>query len=220
MEGEDNKLHFLNFVDSEGWTPLHHAAYHEFDSILSVMIEAQEKVGYQFVCGERVATPFHVAARWGHTSTLIRLLQLWPNSSSRYTTVNENGQNIMQVRPPAPSPFTAVDEKGQNILHLAALKNKKEMVNGILRCCPPKQKKLLLFKRDVDGNTPLHLLVAQGCFIEDLIKYIAAGDSGTTNNDNWTPRDMLYYRHEIVGDQVCKKFNLFINILCDWFLCA
>ncbi|WOH14432.1 hypothetical protein DCAR_0933951 [Daucus carota subsp. sativus] len=199
LRGEDNK-HFLNFVDSEGWTLLHHAAYHQFDSILSEMIEAQEKVGYQFVCGERVATPFHVAARCGHTSTLIRLLRLWPSSSSRYTTVDENGQNIMQA---APSPYTAVDENGQNILHLAALTNKKEMVNGIFRCCPSKQKNLLLSKRDDNGNTPLHLLVAQGCFIEDLIKYIAAGD--TTNNDNCTPRDMLYSQHNIVGDQVPER---------------
>nr|XP_017224209.1 PREDICTED: serine/threonine-protein phosphatase 6 regulatory ankyrin repeat subunit B-like [Daucus carota subsp. sativus] len=202
LRGEDNK-HFLNFVDSEGWTLLHHAAYHQFDSILSEMIEAQEKVGYQFVCGERVATPFHVAARCGHTSTLIRLLRLWPSSSSRYTTVDENGQNIMQA---APSPYTAVDENGQNILHLAALTNKKEMVNGIFRCCPSKQKNLLLSKRDDNGNTPLHLLVAQGCFIEDLIKYIAAGD--TTNNDNCTPRDMLYSQHNIVGDQVQIKMAL------------
>ncbi|XP_017224640.1 uncharacterized protein LOC108200886 [Daucus carota subsp. sativus] len=206
LRGEDNK-HFLNFVDSEGWTLLHHAAYHQFDSILSEMIEAQEKVGYQFVCKEGVATPFHVAARCGHTSTVIRLLRLWP-ASSQYTAVDVNGQNIMQERPAAPSPFTAVDENGQNILHLAALTNKKEMVNGILRCCPPKQKNLLLFKRDVEGNTPLHLLVAQGCFIEDLIKYIAAGDSHTTNNDGWTPRDMLYYRHDIVGDQVQIKMEL------------
>lgn len=212
MEGEDNK-HFLNFVDSEGWTPLHHAAYHEFDSILSVMIEAQEKVGYQFVYGERVATPFHVAARCGYTSTVIRLLQLWPTSTSPSpsTTVDENGQNIMQVRPAAPSPaapspYTTVDENGRNILHLAAVQNKKEMVNAILRYCPPKQKELLLSKRDIDGNTPLHLLVAKGCFIEDLIKYIALE---TPNDENWTPRDMLYTQHEIVGDQVHKRSNLF-----------
>ncbi|WOH14435.1 hypothetical protein DCAR_0933954 [Daucus carota subsp. sativus] len=192
LEGEGNK-DFLNFVDSEGWTPLHHAAFHEFDSILNVMMEAQEKVGYQVVCKEGVATPFHVAARCGHTSTVIRLLQLWPN---------EKGQNIMQA---APSPYTAVDENGQNILHLAALKNKKEMVNGILRCCPPKQKDHLLFKKDGEGNTPLHLLVSEGCFIQDLINYIA-GD--TPNNGGWTPTDMLYIRHDIVGDQVQIKMAL------------
>ncbi|XP_063940927.1 uncharacterized protein LOC108201186 isoform X1 [Daucus carota subsp. sativus] len=201
LEGDQDNKHFLNFVDSEGWTLLHHAAYHQFDSILSVMIEAQEKVGYQFVCKEGVATPFHVAARCGHTSTVIRLLRLW-QTLSRYTTVDENGQNIMQA---APSPYTAVDENGQNILHLAALKNKKEMVNGILKCCPPKQKDQLLFKKDGEGNTPLHSLVSEGCFIQDLIKYIA-GD--TTNNDGWTPRDMLYIQHDIVGDQVQIKMAL------------
>ncbi|XP_074357329.1 uncharacterized protein LOC141697043 isoform X2 [Apium graveolens] len=205
LEADDK--HFLSFVDSEGWTLLHHAAYHEFDSILSVLIEAQEKVGYQFAFGDGLATPFHVAAKCGFTSTVKRLLQLWPASSPPpYTAVDKRGQHIMQVGPTSPSPYTTVDENGKNILHLAAVQNKKEMVNGILRYCPREHKDLLLFKKDIDGNTPLHLLVSRGCFIEELIKYIAPDT--TLNRENLTPRDMLYSEHEIVGDQVQIKMAL------------
>ncbi|XP_074356768.1 uncharacterized protein LOC141696539 [Apium graveolens] len=202
---KDNK-DFLSFVDSQGWTPLHYAAHHEFDSILSVLIEAQEKVGNQFAFVDRVTTPFHVAAKCGFTSTVIRLLQLWSAPPSPDTTVDKHGQNIMQVRPASLSPYTAIDENGRNILHLAALQNKKEMVNGILRYCSSSYKKQLLSQKDIDGNTPLHLLVSRGCFIEKLIQYIAPDTS--TNSQNWTPRDMLYFQHEIVGEQVQIKMAI------------
>lgn len=47
---------------------------------------------------------FLVAAENGYTSTLIRLMQLWPASSSA---------------------FIAVNKTGRNMLHLAAAENKK-----------------------------------------------------------------------------------------------
>lgn len=75
----DNK-HLVKFADDEGWTPLHYASYHEFDSILYAIIDAQKDVGYEFAYGDLVSTPFHVAVENGYTSTLIQLMELWPDA--------------------------------------------------------------------------------------------------------------------------------------------
>lgn len=81
----------VTFADDEGWTPLHYAAYHEFDSILGAIIQVQKEIGYQFIYTNRVQTPLLVAAEKGYTSTVIRLMELWPASSSAYTSINSNG---------------------------------------------------------------------------------------------------------------------------------
>lgn len=103
LNGHDRGL--VTFVDNLGWTTLHHAAYHEFDSIIKPILKAQVKFGHEFLYQEMLSTPFHVAVERGYTSTVILLMQLWPSSSSA---------------------FTNVDKKGQNILHLAALQSKKK----------------------------------------------------------------------------------------------
>ncbi|XP_074355485.1 uncharacterized protein LOC141695129 [Apium graveolens] len=176
----------VNFADDQGWTPLHYAAYHEFDSILDVIIDAQNNVGHQFVYGDMVSTPLHVAFKCGYTSTLTRLVQLWPVSSSAYTCINKDGQNI---------------------LHLAAVENKKEMIHGILKYCPEQYKDKLLSQQDSNGNTPLHLLISNGCFIQELIRHKGL-DTRVKNKKNWSPQDMLYFQDNIVGDQAIIKIAL------------
>ncbi|KAL1826609.1 hypothetical protein ACET3Z_005021 [Daucus carota] len=178
--------HLVTFADDEGWTPLHYAAYQEFVSILDVIIKALKDVKYQFVYGDMVSTPFHLAAECKYTSTVIRLMQSWPASSSAYTAVNKNGQNI---------------------LHLAATNNKKEMIQGILKYCPEKYKDEILEQQDANGDTPLHLLISNGCFIPELIKHKGL-DTMAKNKKKWTPRDMLYFQEEIIADQVQIKIAL------------
>ena len=70
------------FTEDNGWTPLHYAVYYEFDVILDAMIKAQKDVGYPFVYKDMETTPFYVAIERGYTSTLIRLIKLWPTLSS------------------------------------------------------------------------------------------------------------------------------------------
>lgn len=178
----------VTFVDDEGWTPLHYAAYHEFVSILDVIINALNDVKYQFVYKDKVSTPFHVAAEHKYTSTVIQLMKSWPASSSAYTAINKHGQNI---------------------LHLAAAENKKEMIQGILRYCPEKYKDKILEQQDANGDTPLHLLISNGCFIPELMKHKGL-DTMAKNKKKWTPRDMLYFQEEIIGDQVRTSLKILI----------
>lgn len=179
--------HLVNYTEDNGWTPLHYAVYHEFDAILDAIIKAQKEVGHQFAYGNST-TPFHVAVKYGYTSTLIRLMELWPASSSASVDAN--------------SPYIVVDEKDRNILHLAAAaKNRKEMVKGILEYCPDKYKDTILEQQDIMGDTPLHLLFSNGCFTPELIKRKGL-NTMARNKKDLTPRDMLYVEDAIVEDQV------------------
>ncbi|KAL1826605.1 hypothetical protein ACET3Z_005017 [Daucus carota] len=185
--------HLVNYTEDNGWTPLHYAVYHEFDAILDAIIKAQKEVGHQFAYGNST-TPFHVAVKYGYTSTLIRLMELWPASSSASVDAN--------------SPYIVVDEKDRNILHLAAAaKNRKEMVKGILEYCPDKYKDTILEQQDIMGDTPLHLLFSNGCFTPELIKRKGL-NTMARNKKDLTPRDMLYVEDAIVEDQVHIKIAL------------
>lgn len=170
-----SKEKLVTFADDEGWTPLHYAAYHQFVSIFEVIIKA---LNNEFVYN--YSTPFHVAAENGHTYTMTQLMKLWPDSSSAYVATNKTGQNI---------------------LHLAAARNQKKMIQDILVYCPEVYKKQLLKEKDMDGNTTLHLLISNGCYIPELINHRGL-DLMATNNKNLTPRDMLYSEDQIIADQV------------------
>ena len=57
----DRDPHLLTWEDQRGWTPLHYAAYYRFDLILDLMLNKQNKVGYQFVPREDIPPPHFVA---------------------------------------------------------------------------------------------------------------------------------------------------------------
>ena len=120
------------------------------------------------------------------------------------------------------SPYTIVTQDGQNILHLAAAAdatenrkvvadsadkrkaaadNRKEMVQGILKYCPKKYKDNMLKQPDINGDTPLHLIISHGCFIPELVKHKGL-HTMTKNKKDFTPMDMLYVEDAIVEDQV------------------
>lgn len=172
--------HLVTYDDNDGWTALHYAAHHKFDSVLEGIIEKQNFVGYQSVYGDKVQTPLCVAAKEGHISTVIKLMDLLQSSCSD------------------------TNHLGENILHIAACRKDKEMVQCILKYCPKECTHKILNDKDVHGNTPLHLLIREGCFVPELINHKGA-DQSARNNQNWTPLDMLYSHDKIKADQVLTK---------------
>ncbi|KAL8090974.1 hypothetical protein AgCh_040157 [Apium graveolens] len=185
---DDHAGDFVTLADNLGWTALHHAAYHRFDSVIKPIIKAQEMFEHLFEY-EDAATPFHIAAQRGNTSTVILLFQCWPFWSSAYT---------------------AVDKSGQNILHLGALQRHKKMIQDILTCCPQEHKSKLVNKQDKDGNTPLHLLIKHGCFVSQLLAYEGL-DTEVENNNGCTPQDMLYLENKISDKQDLVKFKIALD---------
>uniref|UniRef100_A0A175YGI2 PGG domain-containing protein n=1 Tax=Daucus carota subsp. sativus TaxID=79200 RepID=A0A175YGI2_DAUCS len=121
-------------------------------------------------------------------------MKLWPASSSTegslYTIRTQEDQNILHLAAAADS----ADKRK------AAADNRKEMVQGILKYCPKMYKDDMLKQPDSNGDTPLHLIISQGCFIPELVKYEGL-DTKTRNKQGFTPMDMLYVKDAIVEDQ-------------------
>nr|XP_017238850.1 PREDICTED: ankyrin-3-like isoform X1 [Daucus carota subsp. sativus] len=170
--------HLVTYVDNRGWTPLHFAAFHKFDSILDDIIDMQKFVGYESLYGDKAPTPLCVAAQGGHISTVKKLMTSLPSVSC-----------------------SDVNHDSQNILHIAASKSDKEMVQCILKCCPKDYTSKILNHKDVHGNTPLHVLIGKGCFVSELINHKDV-DTMARNKKNWTPLDMLYSQGEIKMGQI------------------
>ncbi|KAL1819293.1 hypothetical protein ACET3Z_014162 [Daucus carota] len=170
-------------ADSERWTPLHYAAYYDFESVLDEIHGGYKAEEYESENKEWwVPTPLHVAAREGHTFTLIKLMELLPTYL-----------------------YVAADSlTRQNILHLAVLASEKDMVVHILKKCPEEHIKKILNQQDVNGDTPLHLLIRDGCFVPELIKHEKV-DRTLKDKQQWTSFDMLYFKDQIVADQVKIK---------------
>ncbi|WOG86577.1 hypothetical protein DCAR_0205792 [Daucus carota subsp. sativus] len=175
------------------------------------MIKAQKDVGYPFVYKDMEATPFYVAIERGYTSTLIRLMELWPtlssDANSPYTFLTQDGQNILHM-----AAVAHAAENRKAVAHAvdtrkAAADNRKEMVQSVLKYCPNKYKDKILKQKDKNGDTPLHLLISHGCFIPALIKHKGL-DTMARNKRDFTPRDMLYVEDATVVDQVQIKIAL------------
>ncbi|KAL8092232.1 hypothetical protein AgCh_034499 [Apium graveolens] len=156
--GDDQ--HLVTYADSSrGWTPLHYAAYYAFDSALDVIVQAQTDVGYQFVSREK-RTPLYIAAENGHISTVIRLMQLWP---------------LLCVD---------VDHECRDILYFAVIAGNKDMILCIMMThCPEKHIDKILNEKDINDNTPLHLVIGEGCFAPELIKHKKVDNSYCTHNN-------------------------------------
>ncbi|WOG87850.1 hypothetical protein DCAR_0207082 [Daucus carota subsp. sativus] len=174
--------------DEDGWTALHHAAHFNFDSVIDILGQRFQGSGLYnsdlssvLLCREGVPTPLWMAIEQGHTSTTVEIIKVLP------------------------SLCVDLDPKSRrNILHLAAEKNDKQTVQAILKTCPPEYLRKILNGRDINKNTPLHLLIAKGCFVKQLIEHEQI-DKTARNYQNWTPFDMLYVQDHIVADQLAIK---------------
>lgn len=174
---EDETL--VTYEDHRRWTPLHYAAFYKFDSVLEMIVEKQRRAKYQFVANKDVfaETPLIVAVREGHTSTAMEFLKLLP-----------------------PSSFTNATSGGQNILHIMASQSNKEMIHSFLRFSPSGID-TILNAEDRDMNTPLRILVRQGCYVPEFIKDVRV-DKTRKNKDYRTPLEMIYFNDKITDDQV------------------
>ncbi|PQQ01999.1 ankyrin repeat-containing protein [Prunus yedoensis var. nudiflora] len=129
-----NKKKDLAIVtDEKGWTPLHYAAFYGRASIVTQLLEADKRSAYMGDEADK-KTALHIAASKGHVNVMKQLISYCPDCCE------------------------VVDRRRRNALHYALEKRKPRIIEFVLM--DTWLSNVLLNAKDVDGNTPLHLLNA------------------------------------------------------------
>ncbi|CAL5416331.1 unnamed protein product [Camellia sinensis] len=149
-------------ADAYGWTLLHYAA--RFGHVLRAkdLLNADKSVAY-ITDKDDKNTAIHLAASQGHVCVIEELIA-----------------HCMDC-------WEMVDGRGQNILHIAVKNQKKRAIQFILQKFPLSS---LINQKDVDRNTPLHLLAASDCYKAGLVRHPKA-DMMAFNNASLTPLDVV-----------------------------
>ncbi|XAR49029.1 hypothetical protein NMG60_11032051 [Bertholletia excelsa] len=132
----------LKKTDECGWTPLQYAAYCGHTTIVSMLLDRDSSTAYISAIEDEKPTALHLAANQGKIEVMEEILSRYPDC---WEVVNSRNQNILHL------PVQSSDEKAtQYIL--------KQPWFG-----------MLINEKDIDKNTPLHLLCA---FEMDMPKLI------------------------------------------------
>lgn len=122
-------------LDEFDSTPLHYVAADGDDKM--VHIRLKHDVSMAYVSDKDGYFPIHVAAGMGHVKIIDELLKHCPDS------------------------FDLLDDyKGRNFLHIAAERKRVKVVRYVCNSKNKKFEKLLNQRDNIDGNTPLHLVVS------------------------------------------------------------
>ncbi|KAI8002777.1 Ankyrin repeat-containing protein [Camellia lanceoleosa] len=149
-------------ADAYGWTLLHYAARFGYVLRAKDVLNADKSVAY-ITDKDDKNTALHLAASQGHVCVIAELIA-----------------HCMDC-------WEMVDGRGQNILLIAVKNQKKRAIKFILQKFPLSS---LINQKDVDRNTPLHLLAASDCYKAGLVKHPKA-DMMAFNNASLTPLDVV-----------------------------
>ncbi|BFG30830.1 hypothetical protein CerSpe_171040 [Prunus speciosa] len=175
-----NKKKDLAIVaDEQGWTPLHYAAFYGRTSIVKQLLEADKSCAYMGDKADK-KTALHIAASEGHVKVMKQLISRCPDCCE------------------------LVDQRRRNALHYALEKHQSRITNFVLK--DAWLSNILLNDKDVDGNTPLHLVSVSFFRGADFIGD-ARVDKMAFNNKNMNALDVIISddtRNEIYLEQALK----------------
>ncbi|KAK4269838.1 hypothetical protein QN277_022945 [Acacia crassicarpa] len=126
----DRRQELLYQKDLNNNTPLHYAAYADYEEGVRIMLKRSPMIAFQR--NSEGNLPIHLACQDRHRLVVKRLLEIeWPNAG------------------------LFLNHKGQNIVHIAAMNGGDKITRNLLR--HPKIDGDTLNERDVNGDTLLHL---------------------------------------------------------------
>ncbi|KAH7856489.1 hypothetical protein Vadar_001927 [Vaccinium darrowii] len=173
-------MELIDMADAQGWTPLHYAAYCGDKNAVRELLERNRSVGYIPTTEKHdKGIALHIAVAEGHVDVMEEILSHCPDC---WEMVNGKGKNILHI---------AVDRKAECVIDyiikmdwLASLMNQK----------------------DVEDNTPLHLLASSKMKgMNDLINHRRA-NMYAVNNKNKTPAEVAMSIKEV---NECPNSDLF-----------
>ncbi|CBI36637.3 unnamed protein product, partial [Vitis vinifera] len=160
-------------VDENGWSPLHCAAYSGYVSIVAQLLDkSDESVVYLRVKNYGNKTALHIAATRGRKRTAKLLVSRFPDCCEQ------------------------VDINGNNVLHLIMMQRRffKRLIK-----IPWMNVGALINEKNVEGQTPLHLLAdSQLRFRSDYIRNKKV-DKMALTNQNLTALDVISLAEDLTG---------------------
>ncbi|GMP38938.1 hypothetical protein CsSME_00009988 [Camellia sinensis var. sinensis] len=170
----EKKKFLTEIADEDGWTPLHYAAHFNHVKMVRLLLRQEKSAAY--TPNKEGKTALHIAASRGHTESMQELVSQCPDCCE------------------------LVDGRGQNALHVAVENNEAGSV-GLMLKNPLFGS--LINEKDVNGNTPLHLLATWGCYIRSLIIEPRV-DKSAYNAENLTALDIATCTHQFSTLKVCQ----------------
>ncbi|KAH7858789.1 hypothetical protein Vadar_028071 [Vaccinium darrowii] len=160
----DRNKELIDQADAQGWTPLHYAAYCGDKKAVRELLQRNNSVGYTRTTESHDnGIALHIAAAAGYEDVMEEILS---HCLDCWEMVNSNGKNI---------------------LHIAVNREAECVVDYIIQT---EWLESLMNQKDVDGNTPLHLLA----FSEMKDKYEVINhrraNMYAVNNQNKTPAEV------------------------------
>ncbi|ESR33351.1 hypothetical protein CICLE_v10004518mg [Citrus x clementina] len=155
--------------DKYGWTPLHHAAYSGRELTSKLLLERDKSAAF-IGDKDRNMTALHLAAARGHIGIVNEIISSCPSRL-----------------------LVKVDERGWNFLHFAMVSLDIFQLSRLLIKHPIVRSSCLLSK-DVDGNTPLHVVAAvcrlspRVAVLPFLLKVVGGNDA--VNNHGISVQDV------------------------------
>ncbi|RVW76801.1 Ankyrin repeat-containing protein [Vitis vinifera] len=164
-------------ADENGWSPLHCAAYLDYVSIMRQLLDKSDKsVVYLRVKNDDNKTALHIAATRGNKRTAKLLVSRYPDCCEQ------------------------VDINGNNVLHLFMMQ--RRIFISLLKI-PWMNVGALINEKNVEGQTPLHLLAhSQQRYRLAYIKNKKV-DKMILNNQNLTAIDVISSAEDLFGHKVC-----------------
>ena len=170
-------------VDQNGWSPLHCAAYFGYTTIVRQLLNKSVKSVAYLGIKPGKQTALHLAAIRGHKDIVDLLLSYYPDCCEQ------------------------VDDNGKNVLHFAMMRKQDDYPRMFLQNDGLRVRGLL-YERDAQGDTPLHLLASYLIDDENFVLDDKVDKMGL-NNENLTPKDMV----SRATDNGLQKVKLISNLI-------
>ncbi|KAJ6952780.1 protein ACCELERATED CELL DEATH 6-like [Populus alba x Populus x berolinensis] len=133
-------------TDDDGWSPLHYAAFFPtlLPGSLTVKVLLEHDVSAAYIVDSEKRTALHLAVVRGNVAAVGAIMNTCPACCE------------------------LVDSGGRNVLHYAALTLKGALTSMSFPRLIPKFDKLI-YEKDNNGNTPLHLFAAFGSYPQKFL---------------------------------------------------